>query len=215
VGMSIFGIIITMIFMSYIFVFITKFPARYSVHSFLQKKTKFNSPSHHEKQKNRQLIYIMGGGEKSLQTRFRKASELFHSGTGQKILVFIQPGITAYDQDLGRNMTNEEWAILLLKNLRIENRDVIFAEFEEGFFGTFSECRNLLKYTKLHGYDHVHIVTSTYHTQRTWLTFSTLSNDYQPISFAIHDTGDNEDTGSLSEEYGKLLFYKFILLPWL
>gem|GEM_PF-5216529 len=215
-GVGIVAIIIILIFTADVHQFLTGLPPSSSIHSFLQAKTKFqsSSPPYRGIEKNRHLIYVMGGSEPDLRERFRKASELLRGGTGEKILVFIQPGITAYDQALGRNLTNEEWTVRQLENLGIGKQDFDFAEFEEGFFGTFSECKNLLEFAGPHGYDHIHIVTSTYHTQRTWLTFSILSDCYQPISLSVHDAGDIEDIRYLLEEYGKLLFYRFFLLPW-
>lgn len=215
-GAGIVAIIITLIFTADVHQFLTGLSPPNSIHSFLQKKTKFqsSSPPCRGREGNRQLIYVMGGSEPDLRERFRKASELLLNGTGEKILVFIQPGITAYDEALGRNLTNEEWTVRQFENLGIGKQDFDFAEFEEGLFGTFSECTNVLKHAKLHGYDRIHIVTSTYHTQRTWLTFSILSDCYQPISLCIHDAGDIEDIRYLLEEYGKLLFYRFFLLPW-
>lgn len=162
--------------------------------------------------KGKRLIYVMGGNGDDLEIRFRKAAKLFHSGIGQEVMIFIQPGITAFDQALGRNLTNKEWASRQFGHLDMQGDDVIFADFEEGFLGTFTECRNLLEYVRQHGHAHVHIVTSTYHTQRTWLTFFTLSQD-EPIFFCVHDAGDTENIRYLIKEYGKLLLYETIFLP--
>jgi len=207
-------IVFTLIFKLNLIDSLVEFPSGSTIHLFLQKKTKFQAsfPNRHELQKNRHLIYVMGGSEKNLQERFKKASELLHAGIGDKILVFIQPGITAFNQALGRNLTNEEWASEQLEYLKIQKGKYVFTDFEEGFFGTLTECKNLLVYVKQHGYIHVHIVTSTYHSQRTWLTFYTLSHDYHPISFSVHDAGDIENTRDLLKEYGKLLFYEIIFL---
>ncbi|MBC2714611.1 MAG: DUF218 domain-containing protein [Desulfobacteraceae bacterium] len=184
------------------------------IHPYLEEKLRLPPPPSLQSQfpKKRQIIYVMGGDEKSLQARFKKASLLFHAGIGEQIWVYIQPGITAFNQTLGRNFTNEEWARRQLALLNIAEKDIDFIDFEEGFWGTLSESRKVLEQAGQQGYAHIHVVTSTYHTRRVWLTFSCFS-EKNNISFTVYAGDDVTYLRYLLKEYSKLLVYKYILLP--
>ena len=184
------------------------------IHPYLEKKLRFPPafPLQYQFPKKQQIIYVMGGNEKSLQSRFKKAAQLFHAGMGERIWVYIQPGITAFDQTLGRNLTNEEWARRQLTQLNIAGKDIYFVDFEEGFWGTFSESQKVLEQAEQQGYVHIHVVTSTYHTRRVWLTFSSFS-EKNNMSFTVYAADDVTYLRYLLKEYTKLLVYQYILLP--
>jgi hypothetical protein len=69
---------------------------------------------------NKALIYVLGGNQDSLTHRFREASILYHQGLSNKILILGRPGITDYNTDLGRNLTNNEWAIRELGKFNVK-----------------------------------------------------------------------------------------------
>lgn len=154
----------------------------------------------------------MGGDETSLQARFKKSSQLFHAGMAERIWIYIQPGITAFDQTLGRNLTNEEWARRQLTLFNISGENIDFIDFEEGFFGTLSESRKVIEQARQQGYVHINVVSSNYHTRRVWLTFSSFSEENN-ISFTVYGADDVTYLRYLLKEYGKLLVYQYILLP--
>ena len=60
------------------------------------------------------VIYVLGGSQRSLEFKYKKASELYHKGICKRIWILSRPGITEYSVSLGRNLTNEEWSILKL-----------------------------------------------------------------------------------------------------
>lgn len=154
----------------------------------------------------------MGGNEKCLQSRFKKASLLFHAGIGEKIWIYIQSGITAFDPTLGRNLTNEEWARRQLTLLNITGNHIKFVDFEKGFWGTFSESRQVFEQAGQQKYTHIHVVTSAYHTKRVQVTCSSFSEE-KNISFTVYAAEDVTYLRYLFKEYSKLLVYRNILLP--
>ena len=181
---------------------------------YLEKKLRLPSVVSPQNQfsKKRQIIYVMGGDQKSLQSRFKKASKLFHKGMAGRIWVYIQPGITNYNHTLGRNFTNKEWAQRQLAMLNIASKDVDFIDVEEGFWGTLSESRKVLEQARQQGYAHILVVTSAYHTKRVWRTFSVFSEESN-ITFTVYAAADVKYLRYLFKEYSKLLVYQYILLP--
>ncbi len=183
------------------------------IHQYLEKKLIHPSPpSYYQFPKKRQIIYIMGGSEKSLRPRLKKAAQLFHAGIAAKIWIYIPPGITAFDQNLGRNLTNEEWAQRQFTLLNIAKKNIVFIDFKEEFWGTLRESRKVLKQASQQGYDHINVVTSAYHTRRVWLTFSDFAKEHN-ISFTIYAAKDAVCLRYLLQEYSKLLAYQYFILP--
>jgi len=158
------------------------------------------------------ILYIMGGDEASLLARFRRAAQMFHAGMAERIWVYIQPGITAFDQTLDRNLTNREWALRQFALLDIAEKDIVFLDVKEGFWGTLSEAESVFEQAGRQGVTHIDVVTSTYHTRRVRLTFSRFSEEFK-ISFTVYAADDVSYLRYLLKEYGKLLVYKYILLP--
>jgi len=172
-------------------------------------------PSFHIKNqfpKKQQIIYVMGGDQISLKARFRKASQLFQSGFGDRIWVYILPGETTFDRSIGRSLLKQEWALKQFMQLSITEKDIDFIDFEEGFFGTLTEGQKIIGHARHLGYEHINIVTSTYHTKRVEVTFSGFS-EKSNISFNIYDAEDITGFRYLLKEYIKLLVYRYILLP--
>lgn len=186
------------------------------VQQYLKEKLRVSATSSLQPQlsKKQQVIYVMGGNEKNLQSRFRKASLLFHAGKGDKIWVYIQPGITNFDHTLKRNLTNREWVRRQFARFNIAAENISFIDLEEGFWGTLSESREIPEQVRGQGYSYLNIVTSAYHTRRVWLSFSIFSEAYG-LPFSVYAADDEMSVSYLLKEYGKLLLYKKILLPFL
>src|SRR5579862_8558340 len=53
-------------------------------------------------------IYVLGGGQKDLLSRFTTAADLYHQGMASKVLILSRPGLPEYSPVLGRNLTNDE-----------------------------------------------------------------------------------------------------------
>lgn len=184
------------------------------VKPYLEIKLKLPTSFHIKNQfpKKRQIIYVMGGDQTSLQARFRKTSQLFQSGIGDRIWVYIIPGITNFDLTMGRNLSNKEWALKQFAQLRVSEKDIDFVDFEEGFWGTLTEAQKVIGHARKKGYEHINIVTSNYHTKRVEVTFSRFS-EKNNISFNIYDAEYIICFRYLLKEYFKLLVYRYILLP--
>jgi len=126
-------------------------------------------------------------------------------------LILSRPGITEYSAALGRNLTNDEWAYGKLSELGISRSDIETVPVEKSFFGTFSEAAALSRLVKRRGYKTLILVTSDYHTQRVWKTFSTLMENTD-VTLYIYTAADPATIMNLTRELAKLLVYKAFLL---
>ena len=158
------------------------------------------------------LIYVLGGNQDSLAHRFRKAASLYHKGFSKKILILSRPGITEFSPELGRNLTNNEWAIMELEKLNVRKEDVEPVSVKKGIFGTLSEAKDLSDIVRKKGCNRLILVTSDYHTRRVFTTFSKYASNN---SFEIFIYGSNDTTGlgDLLSEYFKLLMYNNFVIP--
>ena len=97
-------------------------------------------------------IYLLGGSQNSLQFKFNRTAMLYHQGICKKILILSRPGKTEFSSLLGRNLTNDEWAIQKLEDLGISKRDVEAVDIKRGFFGTFVEAKCISELVHKRGY---------------------------------------------------------------
>ena len=158
------------------------------------------------------LIYVLGGNQDSLIFRFRKASSLYHQGLSKKILILSRPGITEFNPELGRNLTNDEWSIRELEKLNVRKEDIEPASVKKRIFGTLSEARDLSDIVRKKGCHRLILVTSNYHTRRVFTTFLNYAANNH---FEIFIYGSN-DTSGLAElflEYFKFLIYNNLVIP--
>ncbi len=169
--------------------------------------------------KSRNILYVLGGTQKSLKKKFKTAAELYNRGLCKKILILSAPGIIEYDPRLGRKLTNDEWAINKLVELGVRKEDIEPVSLEKGFFGTFTEAKGISALVLKRGYKHLILVTSPYHTMRTWVTFSKFLKDrgitlyiYASNTLYIYASNDNIGLHNLLLEYFKLLLYKNFVL---
>jgi uncharacterized SAM-binding protein YcdF (DUF218 family) len=158
------------------------------------------------------VIYVLGGNQDSLTSRFREASNLYHQGLSNKILILSRPGITEFSPDLGRNMTNNEWAIRELEILHVNKQDIEPVSVEKSIFGTLSEAEALTKIVQRKGYKKLILVSSAYHTRRVLDTFSNIASG-SPLELYIYGSTDIQGIPSLTLEYLKLIIYDSIVLP--
>lgn len=161
---------------------------------------------------NNNIVYVLGGWQGSLESRFRVAAELYHQGVAKKILFLSVPGITEYDTQLGRNLTNDEWAIKVLINYGVKKEDIEPVLLEKGFFGTFSEAKGVANLAAGRDYKHLILITSSYHALRTRMTFSRFLKDHEII---LHVRTIDEAIGlypALLENF-KIILYREVLLP--
>ncbi len=161
--------------------------------------------------KKNNVIYVLGGTQYSLTKKFQTAAKLYHLKLSKRILILNKPGITEYDPSLGRNLTNDEWARKELVALGIDKDDIEFIKFKQGFLGTVTEVRGISDLAARRGYNHVILVTSQYHTARTWITVSKMF-EHQNITAYLYAADEPVSLSTLLYEYFKLVLYKNIVL---
>lgn len=162
-------------------------------------------------QKRKRIIYVLGGAEKSVTHRYKTAADLYKSFVARKIFILSRSGITEYDPSLGRNLTNDEWAIKRLEELGIQKENIEPLSVKYGFFGTLAEARGVSQEVMSRGDDVLILVSSSYHTARVRETFSKYLTD-KKISVFIYGSDDHPPLWGLLVEYFKLMLYKYILL---
>ena len=161
---------------------------------------------------NKTLIYVLGGNQNSLVPRFKKASSLYHQGVAGKIHILSRPGITEFSPDLGRNLTNDEWAARELENLAVKKGDVVPVSVDSLYFGTLSEASRISEMVRKKGYRRLFLVSSTHHTRRAYDAFNTFVSK-TPVELYVYGAGDSAGRTELLSEYFKLLFYEYVVLP--
>ncbi|HWF61696.1 MAG TPA: ElyC/SanA/YdcF family protein [Nitrospira sp.] len=157
------------------------------------------------------VIYVLGGGQSSLEKRFPIAASLYKDQIAGRVLILSRPGITEYSTALGRNLTNDEWAYGKLSELGISRSDIETVPAEKGFFGTLSEAAGISSLVKSRGYKTLILVTSDYHTKRVWKSFSKLLENTD-VALYIYTAADPSTILNLIPELAKLLVYRIFLL---
>ena len=158
------------------------------------------------------LVYVLGGNQKSLVPRFEKASGLYHQGVAGKIHILSRPGITEFSPELGRNLTNDEWAVREMEILKVKSGDIVPVIVDPLYFGTLSEAKRISDMVCKKGYKRLILVSSMYHTRRAYNTFNSFISN-RPMELYIYGAGDISGIQDLLSEYIKLVFYDHILLP--
>jgi uncharacterized SAM-binding protein YcdF (DUF218 family) len=158
------------------------------------------------------VIYVLGGNQHGLRYRFKEASILYHQGLSNKILILSRPGITDFDSDLGRNLTNNEWAIMELRKFNVKKEDIEPVSVQASILGTLSEAMDLPDIIRKKGYSKVVLVTSAYHTKRTITVFSKVAPN-SSLELYIYGSDDVPGFQGLLTEYMKMLLYENIVLP--
>jgi len=159
----------------------------------------------------KKVVYVLGGTQDSLSYRYRTAANLYRCGQVQKILILSRQGITDYDLNFKRNLTNDEWSEKKLEEFGINKNSIEFLTVSDGFFGTLAEAKVVSKIVVNRRFDVLILVTSTYHTSRVALSFSKYLKDKQ-VNMFVYGSDDAPGVWGLVFEYCKLLTYKYILL---
>jgi len=138
---------------------------------------------------------------------------MYHAGASEKIMVLHSPGITAFDATLQRNLTNDEWAVKQLTRLGVHKHDIEFIHIQDGFFGTLTEAKTVRDLLEIRDVQGLVLVCSSYHGRRVQNTFSTLLNGLD-LNIMICPAEEENGLWNLLIEYGKVVLYEMILLPW-
>ena len=156
-------------------------------------------------------IYVLGGSQRSLGLKYKTASELFHKGICKRIWILSRPGKTEYSKSLKRNLTNDEWSLLKLKELGVPAEDVEAIKIKEGFFGTFAEAKGISSLIKNRGYKSLLLVSSHEHTKRIKISFDNFLKN-QSTSIYIEGSGEKVLLRHLIVEFVKLKIYQYFLV---
>ena len=156
-------------------------------------------------------MYVLGSSQRSLELKYKTASELFHKGICKRIWVLSRPGKTEYSKSLRRNLTNDEWSILKLKEYGVPEENVEPIEIDEGFFGTYSEAKGISSLVKNRGYKSLVLVSSPYHTRRLKISFNNFLKN-QNTSLLIQGSEGKAFLKDLIIEFFKLKVYQYLLI---
>ncbi|PWB65697.1 MAG: hypothetical protein C3F14_05190 [Deltaproteobacteria bacterium] len=188
-------------------------PHRTCVTDFLARRLVAEKPvpagPHGTEWESTTLIYVLGGNQESLTARFRKAASLYHEGLARRILILERPGITEYSPELGRNLTNDEWAVRELERLKVRKKDVEAVSVRPSLFGTWSEARDVIGFAGRNGCKRLILVSSTHHTKRVLGTFSRFTRNASPELY-VYGAEDSAGPGVLLKEYIKLVLYDIV-----
>jgi len=156
-------------------------------------------------------IYLLGGSQKSLELKFKTAATLYHDGICKRILILSRPGKAEYSRLLGRNFTNDEWAILKLEKLGIPKKNIEAIRVKKAFFGTLTEAKGISRLIKKRGYKSVLLISSPYHTHRAKISFEKFIEDHN-VAFYMHGSGERGSLRDLIIEFIKLKVYEYLLV---
>jgi uncharacterized SAM-binding protein YcdF (DUF218 family) len=156
-------------------------------------------------------IYVLGGSQTGLELKYKTASELYHKGICKRIWILSRPGITEYSVSLGRNLTNEEWSILKLKEFGVPEENVEAIKIKEGFFGTFTEAKGISSLIESRGYRSVLLISSPWHTHRLKISFEKFLRN-QHIKMYVQESGGRVLLRQLIIEFIKLKAYQCLLV---
>ena len=155
--------------------------------------------------------YILGGSQQSLLPKFKIAARLYHQGKCKKLLILHTDGKTEYSRVLGRNLTNDEWALLKVAELTVPKSCVEFVKIRKGFFGTFAEARGISEVIKERRYNNIVLITSAYHTHRTRISFQNFLKDTD-VALSVIASKENGTFMEHLVEFIKLRVYELFLV---
>jgi len=167
-------------------------------------------PLHPTSGKSFDGAYILGGGQKSLEPKFKIASELYAEGYCNNIYILSRPGITEYNRSLGRNLTNDEWALMKLENYGVPRKAVQAVSIESGFFGTLSEAEGIAKLASEKDWKSLMLITSPHHTKRAKQSFDYFLSD-SGVDVFVAASQNQAGLGELVLEFAKLKIYQVVL----
>jgi len=157
------------------------------------------------------VIYVLGGSQKSLEYKYKTVAALFHKGICKRIWILSRPGKTEYSLSLGRNLTNDEWSIMKFKEFGVPKEHIEPRKIKEGFFGTFAEAKGVSSLMKKRRYKSMLLVSAPYHTHRVKVSFDNFLKN-QNTSFLIQGSGEEALLKHLIVEFFKFKIYQYFLI---
>ena len=157
------------------------------------------------------VLYVLGGSQRSLEHRYKTAADLYHKGICKRILILSRTGKTEYSVSLGRNLTNDEWSILKLKEFGVPKEHIEPIKIKEGFFGTFAEAKGISSLIKSRGYKDIVLISSPDHAHRVKISFDNFLKN-QNTSLLIQGSDAKAFLRDLIVEFFKLKVYQYLLV---
>jgi len=158
------------------------------------------------------VVYVLGGSQSSLQEKYARLGSLCQTIQYKTILILDKPGITEYNAEAGRNLTNNEWSLMQLERRGIKRRNVELLSVHERYFGTLSEARAVTGWMKDRGYSTVLLITAPHHTARVKRSFERMVGDSGCVC-SVTGSAEEAPVSELLMENLKLVVYTLILLP--
>jgi DUF218 domain len=158
------------------------------------------------------VAYVLGGTQESLSYKWKTVRRLYAEGAVGKILILHRQGITEYSPALGRNLTNDEWAVGKLKEEGVTAEALEFVPVPPATFDTLAEARVISALARSRRVKRLVLVSSTHHTRRVWLSFSHFNTDNAFESY-IYGSEERASTFELLLENMKLGFYRYFVFP--
>ena len=159
------------------------------------------------------VVYVLGGAQPSMRMKYERLGSLCRKIAYTNIMILDRPGITGYNAEEGRNLTNNEWSLMRLEREGIKRQDIELVSIDEGYFGTFSEARAVTGLMKERGYRTVLLITAPHHTARVKKSFNRMLEGEPGMTSYVTGSEEVAAVGELLMENLKLMIYTFILLP--
>lgn len=157
------------------------------------------------------VLYVLGGNQDDLEIRLATVSSLYHQGVCARIWILSEAGSAEFSAELGRNLTNDEWAARKLQDFGVPQSAVEFKDVKIGFFGTLSEAEGVSELLMKKAVRSIGLVSSSYHTRRVRLAFQKLL-DRQGITFFVMGADQTILLRHALLEFGKLKIYQWFLV---
>lgn len=157
-------------------------------------------------------VYILGGGQESLRAKYKRVGTLYNKGCCKKIYILGRTGITEYSNNLGRNLTNNEWSLMILEYFGVPRESIKLCRVEDGFFGTFSEAKSVSKLACEKDFNSLLLITSPHHTRRVKESFAYFLNKSSVDMKVIASEKQISGISELLYEFLKLKVYQLFLL---
>ena len=156
-------------------------------------------------------VYILGGNQESLKAKYKTVASIYSGGRCKEIIILSRPGITEYNNTLGRNLTNDEWSLKVLEGFGVSIKDIQTLKIERGFFGTYTEANWVSRVAEKNRWQNLLLITSPHHTKRVKKCFAHVL-DGTAVHFWVMSSKYNVGFFELLSELFKLKFYQILLL---
>lgn len=155
------------------------------------------------------VIYIFGGSQTSLKYKYETASELYKRGVTNRIWIFSGDRRTELSPAGGKQSSNEKWAVRTLRNLGVPEGKIEFIKVNEGFYGTYSEARDISQALIKANFNSILLISSPFHTRRIKESFHSFIKD-QNVTLYISASEQKVYLRDMFYEYFKLVVYQLL-----